>query len=89
MTQTKNPFLDQMAEAMTSAAGFTQGLWHEAETFFKLQAEKILTDMDLVRREELDVVRDMAVKAREENESLKKRLESLEAAVKAKKPNSN
>jgi BMFP domain-containing protein YqiC len=86
MTQTKNPFFDQMAGAMSSAAGFTQGLWTEAETFFKMQAEKILTDMDLVRREEFDAVKEMAAKARDENEALKSRLDSLEALIKGKKP---
>lgn len=85
MTQTKNPFFDQMAGAMSSAAGFTQGLWTEAETFFKMQAEKILTDMDLVRREEFDVVRELAAKAIEENAALKSRIDSLEALVKNKK----
>jgi len=73
-----------MAEAMNSAAGFTQGLWQEAETFFKLQAEKILSDMDLVRRDEFDAVKEMAAKAREENEALRSRIESLESPVKAK-----
>jgi BMFP domain-containing protein YqiC len=86
MTQTKNPFFDQMAGAMSSAAGFTQGLWTEAETFFKMQAEKILSDMNLVRREEFDAVKEMAAKAIDENEGLRLRLESLEAQVKGKKP---
>lgn len=84
MTQTKNPFFDQMANAMNSAAGFTQGMWTEAETFIKLQIEKLLTDMNLVRREEFDAVKEMAAKARDENDELKKRVESLESLVKAK-----
>jgi len=85
MTQTKNPFLDQMAGAMNSAAGFTQGLWAEAETFFRLQAEKILTDMNLVRREEFDAVKEMTAKLSDETVDLKKRIESLESLVKEKK----
>lgn len=84
MTQTKNPFLDSVAGAMTGAAGFAEGIWKEMESFFKAQAERMLNDMDVVRREEFDVVREMAVKAREENEALKARLESLESGVKAK-----
>jgi BMFP domain-containing protein YqiC len=35
--------------------------------------------MDLVTREEFEAVRDMAVKAREENDALLARLEALEA----------
>lgn len=84
MTQTKNPFFDQIAGAMTNAAGFAEGLWQEGETFFRLQAEKMIGNMDLVKREEFDAVRDMAVKAREENEALKARIESLEAMVKSR-----
>ena len=37
--------------------------------------------MDLVQREEFDAVRDMAARAREENESLKKRIAALEAKL--------
>ncbi len=42
----------------------------EVETAFHAQAERWLNSMDLVKREEFDVVRDMALKAREENELL-------------------
>ncbi len=86
MTQTKNPFFDQIAGAMTNAAGFAEGMWKEGESFFRAQAEKILNEMDVVRREEFEVVRAMAVKAREENEALKARLESLEKGVKPTPP---
>ena len=37
--------------------------------------------MDLVQREEFDAVRDMAARAREENESLKQRIAALEAQL--------
>ncbi len=79
MTQTKNPFFDQMAEAFNSAAGFTQGIWQEMETFFKLQAERILTDMNLVRREEFDVAKEMAAKSLDKIAELETRLDALEA----------
>ncbi|MES2906460.1 MAG: accessory factor UbiK family protein [Pseudomonadota bacterium] len=84
MTQSKNPFFDQFAGAMTNAAGFAEGLWQEGESFFRLQAEKMLGNMDLVKREEFEAVQEMAAKAREENEALKARIESLEALVKAR-----
>ena len=85
MTQTQHPFFDQIAAAMTGAAGFAEGLWKEIESFTKIQAERILSDADLVRREEFEAVREMAVKAREENETLLKRIAALEAKLKAKK----
>jgi BMFP domain-containing protein YqiC len=43
------------------------------------QVERVLNNLELVKREELDVVRDMARKAREENEALAKRLADLES----------
>jgi BMFP domain-containing protein YqiC len=51
----------------------------EAEARMREQFERILTGMELVRRDEFDAVRDMAVKAREENETLLARIEVLEA----------
>lgn len=79
MTQTSNRLLDEFAKLMTDMAGVAQGVRREVETAFKSQAERFLGEMDLVQREEFDVVRDMAARAREENESLKKRIATLEA----------
>ncbi len=45
------------------------------------QVERVLNNLELVKREELDVIRDMAQKAREENEALAKRLAELEARI--------
>jgi BMFP domain-containing protein YqiC len=45
------------------------------------QAERILRDLDLVKREEFDAVKDMARLAREENEALKTRIAALEAKI--------
>ena len=84
MTQTSNRIFDEMARLMNDAAGVAQGVKREADTLFRTQAERILRDLDLVRREEFDAVKDMARLAREENEALKARIEALEA--KAAKP---
>ena len=43
--------------------------------------ERLLDRMDLVTREEFDVVKAMAAKARLENEALAKRLAVLEVAI--------
>ena len=43
------------------------------------QAEKILRDLDIVKREEFEAVKEMARLAREENEALKARIAALEA----------
>ena len=84
MTQTSNRLLDEFAKLMTDMAGVAQGVRREVETAFRSQAERFLGEMDLVQREEFDAVRDMAARAREENEALKKRIAALEAQLKAR-----
>ncbi|WP_407050204.1 accessory factor UbiK family protein [Methyloraptor flagellatus] len=81
MTQTSNRIFDEFAKLMTDAAGVAQGVRREVETAFRAQAERFLADMDLVKREEFDVVREMAIKAREENEALKERIAALETRL--------
>jgi len=76
-----NRILDEFAKLMTDVAGATQGVRREVETAFRAQAERILNSMDVVQREEFEAVRDMAAKARAENQSLSKRLEALEAQL--------
>jgi BMFP domain-containing protein YqiC len=79
MTQTNNRILDEMSRLMNDAAGVAQGVKREFDTVFRSQAERILRDLDLVRREEFEAVKEMARLAREENEALKGRIAALEA----------
>lgn len=78
MTQTTNRFFDEVARVMNDAAGAAQGVKREMETVIRTQAERILRDLDLVKREEFEAVKDMARLAREENDALKARIEALE-----------
>ena len=79
MTQTSNRFFDEIGRLMNDAAGAAQGVKREVDTVVRNQAERILRDLDLVKREEFDAVKDMARLAREENEALKTRIAALEA----------
>ena len=81
MTQTSNRLFDEMARLMGDAASVAQGVRREAETVFRTQMERFVNDLDLVKREEFDVVREMASKAAVENEKLKKRVAELEARL--------
>ncbi|MBN9243577.1 MAG: accessory factor UbiK family protein [Mesorhizobium sp.] len=81
MSTGPNRILDEFAKLMTDAAGAAQGVRREVETAFRAQAERILATMDVVQREEFEAVREMAVKAREENAQLSARLEALEAKL--------
>jgi BMFP domain-containing protein YqiC len=83
MTQTTNRFLDEFAKLMTDAAGAAQGMRREVETLMKAQAERVLRNMDVVQREEFEAVKEMAAKAREENEKLALRVAALEAELAA------
>ena len=76
-----NRMLDEFARMMTDAAGAAQGVRREVETAFRAQGERLINGMDLVQREEFEAVRDMAAKARLENEALKKRVADLEARM--------
>jgi len=80
MTQTSNRFFDEMARLMNDAAGVAQGVRREFDTLMRNQAERMLRDLDVVKREEFEAVKEMARLAREENEALKARLGALEAA---------
>ena len=84
MTQTSNRFFDEMARLMNDAAGVAQGVRREFDTLLRSQAKRILRDLDVVKREEFEAVKDMARLAREESEALKARIAALEA--KAAKP---
>ena len=85
MTQTSNRIFDEMARLMNDAAGVAQGVRREFDSLFRSQAERILRELDVVPREEFEAVKEMARLAREENETLKARIEALEAKP-AKKP---
>jgi BMFP domain-containing protein YqiC len=81
MTHTTNRFFDEVARLMNDAAGVATGVKREFDTLFRTQAERWLRDLDLVKREEFEAVKDMARLAREENEALKARIAALEAKL--------
>ena len=83
MNSGSNRLLDELAKVMTDAAGAAQGVRREMETAMRSQLERLLNSMDLVKREEFEAVRDMAIKAREENDVLAKRLDDLEQKLSA------
>jgi len=81
MVQTTNRFFDEVGRLMNDAAGVAQGVRREFETLFRSQAERFLRDLDVVKRDDFEAVKDMARLAREENEVLKLRVAALEAAL--------
>ncbi|PQA86165.1 accessory factor UbiK family protein [Hyphococcus luteus] len=76
--QTQSAFFDEIAKIMTEAAGAADGVRREAETVMRSRLQTLLADMELVSRDEFEAVKEMARLAREENETLKARIEALE-----------
>src|ERR1700680_3837100 len=81
MTQTSNRFFDEIGRLMNEAAGPAQGVKREVDNMVRNQAEKILRDLDIVKREEFEAVKDMARLGREEKEGLQERTAALEAKL--------
>ncbi len=81
MSSPQNRFFDELAKMMQNAAGMADGARREVEDFFKARMESLLAGMDVVTREEFEAAREMAVKAREENERLSARIAALEAKL--------
>jgi BMFP domain-containing protein YqiC len=86
MTHTSNRIMDEFAKLMNDAAGVAQGVRREIDTVVKAQAERLIADMDLVKREEFDALKAMVVKAREENARLEKMISDLESKIPIKMP---
>jgi BMFP domain-containing protein YqiC len=70
--------LDDLARVAGGALGALAGVREEVEARLRQQFERILAGMDLVAREEFEVVRAMAAKARAEQETLAERVAELE-----------
>ncbi|NOZ41997.1 MAG: accessory factor UbiK family protein, partial [Alphaproteobacteria bacterium] len=75
--QTENKFFDDLAKLGQSAAGTLHGVKGELEATIKARFEHIFRDMNLVTREEFEVVRDMAREAREKNLELEQKIAAL------------
>ena len=76
--QSQSRFFDDLARVASGAAGALTGIRDEVEARVRDQLERVLAGMDIVSREEFEAVKAMAAKAREEQDSLQRRLLALE-----------
>jgi BMFP domain-containing protein YqiC len=81
MTTTSSRFFDELAKLMSNAAGAAQGMRKEFDSLVRTQIERSMAGMDVVQREEFEAVKQMAAKAREENERLQQKLAELETKL--------
>ena len=79
--QSNNRLLDDLARVAAGAVGALSGIRDEVEARMRDQFERILSRMDLVRREEFDAVQTMAARARAAQEALETRVAALEARL--------
>jgi BMFP domain-containing protein YqiC len=83
MSQNSRIF-DDLGRMMNEAAGVADGVRREVETVVKSQAQRFVADMDLVKREDFDALRELVQVQGEEIDALRKELAMLKGdAVKA------
>ena len=84
--QSQNRLFDDIARVAAGAMGALTGVRGEVESRIRDQLERLLAGMDLVSREEFEAVKAMAAKAREEQETLQRRLDALEGRAAPRPP---
>ena len=83
--QTKSRALDDLTNLFTNAVGAVKGVGDEVKAMGRSQAERVVSDLDLVTRDEFEVLKSQMQNLMAENAELKKALTKLEKAAKAKK----
>jgi BMFP domain-containing protein YqiC len=79
--QTKNPLLDDLSRLMTGAVGAAQSMGEEARGIWRAQADRIISEMDLMTREEGEALKALARDALARVEVLEARLAALETGA--------
>ena len=78
MTQGSKLF-DELGKLMNNAAGVADGVRREIETVVKSQLERLVNDMDLVKREDHDALRELVMAQSVEIKDLKTAIEALQS----------
>jgi BMFP domain-containing protein YqiC len=80
MTQNSRIF-DDIGRMMNGAAGAADGLRREVETMIRSQAERFVNDMDLVKREDFDALREQVQLQDAEIKALQADIAALKAST--------
>ena len=72
-----SPFLDNVGRLMNDAAGMADGVRREVESMVKAQAERFIMDMNLVKREDYDALRELVQTQSAELKALKAEVAAL------------
>ena len=79
--QTNNRLLDDLAKVANGAVSTLVGVKSEIEATVRQQFERLLSEMDLVSRDEFEAIKAVASAARSEQEKQEGRSAALEAAL--------
>lgn len=77
----RSKFFDDLAGVAGGAMSALAGLRDEAESTVRARVEEVIRKLDLVRREDLEAVQEMAAKARAAQAALEARVAALEAQL--------
>jgi BMFP domain-containing protein YqiC len=77
---------DDLAGVAGGAISALSGLRDEAEALIRARVDETIRKLDLVRREELEAVAELAANARAAQEAAEARLAALEARIAALEP---
>jgi BMFP domain-containing protein YqiC len=78
MTQGSKIF-DELGKLMNNAAGMADGVRREVDTMVKAQLERLVADMELVKREDFDALRELVQTQDTEIQALKAEIASLKS----------
>ena len=81
--QVDNRLLDDLARLASGALGSLSGLKEEIEGLVRQRLERLLAEIELVRRDEFEAVKAVAANARAGQEALEARVAALEEALAA------
>ena len=73
--------LDNVGRLMNDAAGVADGVRREAESMIRAQAERFVMDMNLVKREDYDALRELVQAQSAELKALKAEVAALKAGT--------
>jgi BMFP domain-containing protein YqiC len=71
--------LDNVGRLMNDAAGMADGVRREVESMVRAQAERFIMDMDLVKREDYDALRELVQAQSRELAALKAEVAALKS----------
>ncbi|MHB1104259.1 MAG: accessory factor UbiK family protein [Devosia sp.] len=79
---TSSRIFDDIGRLMNEAAGVADGVRREVETAVKAQAERFMADMDLVKHDDFDALRELVQAQGEEIAQLRRELVALRSKKK-------